>query len=243
MIFPTPFGPLTFLSPWILAGLALLPVLYYLLQITPPAPKRIFFPATRFLAGLTPETTTSDKTPWWILLLRMMIVALVLLALSQPVLNPQSGLSGNHNVRIIMDNGWEAQQSWTLQQRKAREIIGKIDGQDSREIFILTTAPEAGKDKPASHGPLSAAQALTIIKAITPQPWPADYEAAQSLIEDDGKMNNFWLASGMMEGHSSRTSETLMKFLNKNGTLEIFQPELHERPIMMRMVIFPRRLN
>ena len=38
-------GPIAFAAPWLLAGLAALPVLWWLLRVTPPAPKRIRFPA------------------------------------------------------------------------------------------------------------------------------------------------------------------------------------------------------
>ncbi|MEC8664358.1 MAG: BatA domain-containing protein, partial [Pseudomonadota bacterium] len=74
-------GNIAFLNPWILGGLLLLPALWFLLRITPPSPKLIVFPATRFLEGLTPERVTAAKTPWWILLLRILIIALIVTAL------------------------------------------------------------------------------------------------------------------------------------------------------------------
>ena len=51
-------GPLAFASPWILAALALLPLLWWLLRVTPPAPRHVRFPAIRLLFGLeSPERT------------------------------------------------------------------------------------------------------------------------------------------------------------------------------------------
>jgi len=46
-------GSLAFAAPWILLGLAVLPVLWWLLRVTPPAPRRVRFPALRLLLGLT----------------------------------------------------------------------------------------------------------------------------------------------------------------------------------------------
>ncbi|MGI9405523.1 MAG: BatA domain-containing protein, partial [Hyphomicrobiaceae bacterium] len=45
-------GNLAFVSPWILAGLAALPVIWWLLRTTPPSPTRIAFPPTRILREL-----------------------------------------------------------------------------------------------------------------------------------------------------------------------------------------------
>ena len=46
-------GSLAFASPWLLAALAALPVMWWLLRVTPPAPRRVAFPAIRLLLGLT----------------------------------------------------------------------------------------------------------------------------------------------------------------------------------------------
>ena len=47
--------PLTFGAPLTLVALAALPVLYWLLRVTPPAPRRIDFPPLRILLDLLPE--------------------------------------------------------------------------------------------------------------------------------------------------------------------------------------------
>ena len=47
-------GALGFLNPWVLAGLIFLPALWFLLRVTPPAPRLIRFPPARLLANLQP---------------------------------------------------------------------------------------------------------------------------------------------------------------------------------------------
>src|SRR5438445_7423063 len=69
-------GSLAFASPWLLAALAALPVIWWLLRVTPPAPRRIVFPAIRLLLGLTPREETPARTPWWLILLRTVLAAL-----------------------------------------------------------------------------------------------------------------------------------------------------------------------
>lgn len=53
-----------FAAPWILLALPALPLLWWLLRVTPPAPKREVFPAVRLLTGLELTEETSARTPW-----------------------------------------------------------------------------------------------------------------------------------------------------------------------------------
>ena len=68
-------GPLGFTAPWLLAALAALPVLWWLLRAVPPAPVRRAFPGVTLLLGLEDSDTQTDRTPWWLLLLRMALGA------------------------------------------------------------------------------------------------------------------------------------------------------------------------
>jgi len=87
------FGPFAVASPWMLTALALLPVLWWLLRITPPAPLVRAFPPLRLLLALTPEEETPAHTPLWLILLRMLIMALVIVALAHPLFNPGARLT------------------------------------------------------------------------------------------------------------------------------------------------------
>src|SRR3546814_19407128 len=69
-------GSLAFATPWALVALAALPVLWWLLRITPPQPKDITFPPLRLLLMLQPREETPAHTPLWLLLLRLLIAAL-----------------------------------------------------------------------------------------------------------------------------------------------------------------------
>ena len=81
-------GSLAFASPWLLAALAALPVIWWLLRVTPPAPRLIAFPAIRLLLGLRPREETPARTPWWLTLLRLTLAALVIIAAAGPMWNP-----------------------------------------------------------------------------------------------------------------------------------------------------------
>src|SRR5215469_10644084 len=97
-------GSFAFASPWLLAALALLPVIWWLLRVTPPAPRRIAFPAIRLLLGLRPHEETPSRTPWWLILLRTVLAVLVILALAHPLLNPRAHLSGLGSLVLVIDD-------------------------------------------------------------------------------------------------------------------------------------------
>ena len=108
-------GPIAFLSPLLLAGLLALPLIWWLLRAVPPRPQRIAFPPTRILVGIENRERTPAKTPWWLTLIRMAAAALVILALAEPVLNPnrESALAGSGPVVLVIDNGWPAAAQWS----------------------------------------------------------------------------------------------------------------------------------
>ena len=58
--------PLAFTYPFVLAALAGLPLLYFLLRITPPRPVLVPFPPLRLILGLRPASETARHTPWWL---------------------------------------------------------------------------------------------------------------------------------------------------------------------------------
>src|SRR5271166_5406 len=105
-------GSLAFASPWLLVALAALPIIWWLLRVTPPAPRRLRFPAIRLLLGLVPREEMPARTPLWLIIVRMVLSALVIIGLAQPLLNPSTRLTGNGPLIIVVDNGWAASHDW-----------------------------------------------------------------------------------------------------------------------------------
>src|ERR1700676_540124 len=136
-------GSLAFAAPWILTGLAVLPVLWWLLRVTPPAPRRIRFPALVLLLGLTPREETPAKTPLWLILMRMALIALVILALAHPLLNPEATLAGNGPLVIAVDDGWGAAAHWSERQTTLTQLVDQAQG-ESRRVVLFGTAPAPG---------------------------------------------------------------------------------------------------
>lgn len=225
-------GPLTFLNPWILAGLVFLPALWFLLRVTPPAPRLIRFPAARFLAGLNPQEQTVTHTPWWILLLRLLCAAIVILALARPILNPAEALPGHGPIRLVIDNGWASADSWTAMQEKASSLIDRAS-RENRPIYILTTAPDPDDGKPKQLGPIAGGEATAVVNGLRPHPWPADYVAAEKVAEAGGirdSIVSFWLSAGLAEGDAG----AFARILQNQGELQLVQPAQGRLPLLLR---------
>lgn len=220
------FSNLIFMNPWILSGLAILPGLYLLLRIMPPAPKFIVLPTARFLKGLVPETQTPSHTPWWILLLRLLAAALVLIALAAPVYNPSGQLAGSGPVRVVIENGWAGAQVWNNILKNAEEIITQAS-REGREIYILTTAAHAGEEKPVQQGPLSSDEALSIARGLKPQAWASNHQLASEIVT--GEMESYWLGSGIDE----KNLAVLAQKLSELGGLHYYGPEKVALPLAL----------
>jgi hypothetical protein len=210
---------LSFFNPALLWALAALPVLWVLLRFTPPPPRLLILPTARFLNGLNTDTTPAT-TPWWILLLRLLALACLIIGLAHPVLHPSQMLSGSGPVRIIIDNGWAATPSWQERMTKARAIIEEA-GRNSRPLYIGSTAPAEGKTPPITSGPLTAGEAEAALNNLKPWPWPNDYKAVANLLKSSqSNFETLWLASGLWEP----AFETLKSELEAQGTLNILTP-------------------
>ena len=72
-------GAISFAVPWALTGLLALPVIWWLLKLTPPLPTTIRFPPVRLLFGLGTREESAAQTPLWLLIVRSVLAALVIL--------------------------------------------------------------------------------------------------------------------------------------------------------------------
>src|ERR1700752_5265961 len=123
-------GPLAFVSPWLLVALAGLPIIWWLLRVTPPAPRSIAFPAIRLLLGLVPRQETPARTPLWLILLRMLLAGLVILAMAHPLLNPQARLAATGPIVLVVDDGWAAAHDWPARQAAVAELLAEAERED-----------------------------------------------------------------------------------------------------------------
>ena len=194
--------PLAFTFPFVLAALASLPLLYFLLRITPPRPALVPFPPLRLILGLRPRTETASRTPWWLLLVRLAIAALLIFAMAGPVLNPLPAATAREgSLLIVLDDGWPAAPGWERRIAAAARRIEAAE-RNSRLAAVVATS-EAGRD----IVPLDAAKAQDRLRALKPVPFVPDRLPVFSAIEkyaaaQQKKPAIVWITDGLDRGHA-----------------------------------------
>jgi len=224
-------GSLAFASPWLLVALAALPIIWWLLRVTPPAPRRIAFPAIRLLLGLTPREETPARTPLWLILLRMALAALVILAAAHPLLNPQARLALTGTILVVVDDGWAAARDWPARQAALADLLAEAERED-RKVVLVATAPPATNEPAAPLTPMRAADARAAVQALQPKPWPVDRRAALARLQAFSLADAtaaFWLSDGVADGEN----QALAAYLTERGSLRYLAAEPDQAPLLL----------
>ena len=166
-----------FAAPWVLGALLVLPALWWLLRVTPPAPRVQDFPAVRLLLGLRAREETAARTPWWLLLLRTVAAALLIVGLAGPVLDAAGALPGDGPLLLVVDDSWAAAPDWGARMNAANAALDRAE-RAGRQAALLTTA-RSGQDAPPALSPvMPVADLRPRLAALHPLPWAPDRVAA-----------------------------------------------------------------
>jgi hypothetical protein len=217
-------GTIGFFQPWVLAALAALPAIWWLLRLTPPSPQLVVFPPTRLLKDLKTTEETPAHSPWWLTALRMLLAALIIIGLARPVLNPdRETFAGNGPLLLVIDNGWASAAHWA-ERREAIEAAIDRAGRDGRTVVLAPTAT----DQPASD-PLSADQARERVGGLTAEPYAPDRktfaEALAKQLGDETAYSVLWLSDGVDYGDSEAFAAALKKLAGESGSFVVLSPE------------------
>src|ERR1043165_3377201 len=213
--------PLTFAQPLLLLGLLSLPVLWWLLRVMPPRPRRIEFPPTRLLFDIRPREETPSRTPWWLTLLRLAAAALVILAAAGPIWNPQTGVGGsNAPLVILLDDGWSAAASWDARIRAADQLIANADN-DRRGVALVPLSDPARDITLMTGG-----TARVALRQFAPKPWAVErvetLPAIDRFLKATGNREIAWLTDGVDSGRGPEFLEGLSKIIG-DRSLTIFE--------------------
>jgi len=216
-------GSIGFMQPWILAALAALPAIWWLLRFTPPSPHVVVFPPTRLLKDLKTTEEEPAHSPWWLTALRMLLATMIILALARPVLNPdRQTFAGTGPLVLIIDNGWASAAHWP-ERREAIEAAIDRAGRDGRTIILAPTAP--GQQV---SDPLSPDEARERLAGLSPQPFAPDRAALAASLDHDlaGKtdFSVLWLSDGLDYGEGDALTNVIAKLRGATGSFAMLRP-------------------
>ncbi|MEM6381763.1 MAG: DUF4159 domain-containing protein [Pseudomonadota bacterium] len=195
---------LSFTAPLALLGLLALPALWWLLRATPPQPVRTFFPPVEILRKLEQPEQTPDKTPWWLLLLRLLLLAALILAFAGPQWRAGNAIAlpgaSDDPILLVIESDWASAHNWTQRIQQA-ERIADAAAQQGRPIALLAVP------QPTSTAPFPSDGAAAASQLDDLQPHPARLdrlavaERVSEYLQTDAWTNPaiIWMTSGLAE--------------------------------------------
>ncbi|MGE3873162.1 MAG: BatA domain-containing protein, partial [Parvibaculaceae bacterium] len=225
---------LTFLTPWALAGLLALPVIWWLLRFTPPKPQHVRFPPLRLLLELVPREEQPDKTPWWLMLLRLALAGLLILAVAHPFLSPTDAqrLAGNP-LLIVVDDSWAAAKDWDARLAVLQDVAASAQ-QAGVPVAVATTSPIA---RATDLNPQAAQEALSRITALQPKALQPDrlglIERLKQTYRDGAGLNIVWLSDGLDHGSTGAFAQGLLSLAGGRASLEVIAAPAGNLPLAL----------
>lgn len=204
---------LTFTQPLLLLGLMGLPLLWLLLRVTPPQARQIRFPPLSLILDLLPVQKTAVRTPWWLTALRLVMAALVIIALAGPLWRPpqQGIIAPNHPLLILMDDGWASAQDWTKRQAFAEGLIASAsEHQQAVALLGFSQVPHLLQLAPA-HTALSVLQSLRPV-SFTPDRH-SHLPAITELIGTITELDIVWISDGLTIRHDAQNQPDFLRAL------------------------------
>lgn len=214
---------LSFGSPMLLGGLLLLALIWWLLRVTPPRPETETFPPLKILAKVLKNEVTPRKTPWWLMVLRTTLAALVILALADPVLNYVARLIGGSGpMVIVVDNGWPSARLHETQIRTANSLIDEAD-KAGRIVYIAATASPSASE----IGPFDPSGARKVLAAILPMPVAPDRARTLAAVAAQLGSTQGATIAFLSDGLRQPGDEAAFKALDNSGLSSLiwFAPE------------------
>jgi hypothetical protein len=205
--------PLGFAEPLVLIGLLTLPVLWWLLRLIPPRPRRIDFPPTRMLLEISPKEETPARTPWWLTLMRLLLAALVIIAAAGPQWNPPlATMKARAPIAIMIDDGWAAAATWDARLRTADDIIARAES-DHRAVALISLS-----EGPRDISFATAGSARVRLHQIKPAPHTVDraeaLPAIAHFLADAHDVDLVWFSDGIDLGRGGDFVKSLAQTLD-----------------------------
>ncbi len=219
-------GGISFLMPFALLGFIILPVIWWLVRLTPPLAYTIKFPAIILLGKLKDVQADASTLPWWLMMLRMLMVALLIIGAALPVMNPQEALRSNGPLVVIVDNGWASAKHWSPMISTARDLIIQAGRQD-RQVLIVPTSSDRTNVLPAF---MPSDKAIKRLETLAPNPWSVDRNGVLDVLFSLSTAGStVWLSDGLssdgIRDGASDVDRTLIATLQQLGPLSIYKPD------------------
>ncbi|MGB7204695.1 MAG: BatA domain-containing protein, partial [Anderseniella sp.] len=226
---------LAFSTPFALAGLLALPIIWWLLRFTPPKPQQIKFPPFRLLLDLINREEQPQHTPWWVLLMRMAMAAAIILAVAGPLLNASDVRDRSSDpLLIVVDDGWAAAPDWQDRQNLMRMLLSEAQRAGATASVVGTTGSAMAHEIALGDANTAAEHATALApKAQTPDR-ASTLGKLTSSFADVANLRVLWLSDGLAHANDGNFTEELGKLANSTARVEVLLPEASSIPVAVQ---------
>ncbi len=225
---------LSFTTPLALTALVLLPVIWWLLRITPPRPETVRFPPIRLLLGLANREEQPDKTPWWLLLLRLIVAALLIIGVSHPLYAPgRVAPLTDVPLLLVVDDGWAAAKDWTKRLEVMEEILDVAAAAGS-PVTLAMSSPEL-RPQPLEAKAASDVKARALAlqpRAIAPDRAALLKRLTEAFAAADA-LHVVWLSDGIDTGGAKAFAAGLAGLAKGGAKVEAIMPDASSLPMAL----------
>ncbi|MGI9512667.1 MAG: BatA domain-containing protein, partial [Anderseniella sp.] len=222
---------LAFTTPLALAGLLVLPVIWWLLRFTPPKPQQVRFPPYRLLLDLISREEQPQHTPWWVLLMRLAMAAAVILGVAGPLLNASDVRDRSSDpLLIIADDSWASAPDWQLRQKLIRDLLTEAQRAGAPTAITGTTGTSDVRElNLADAATTQKAAAVMQPNALSPkrEALGAELANAFSNVED---LRVLWLSDGLADSADGEFATLLGTLGGGSARVEVLLPDAARIP-------------
>lgn len=226
---------LAFTTPLALAGLLVLPVIWWLLRFTPPKPQQVKFPPYRLLLDLIAREEQPQHTPWWVLLMRLAMAAAVILGVAGPLLNASDVRDRSADpLLIIADDGWASAPDWQVRQSLIRDLLTEAQRAGAPTAITGTTgASDVRELNLADAATTQKAAAAMTPSALSPKREALGTELAGTFADTDN-LRVLWLSNGVANTADGKFMDQLAGLGNGTARVEVLLPDAARIPSALR---------
>lgn len=163
---------------------------------------------------------TPSHTPWWLTALRILLAALIILALADPILNPERETQiAQGPIVAVVDNSWTSGKNWQDIQTYL-DTLTKRAIRDNRAMALVATADD---DRRASIAVQAPSKIRELAESLKPRPFapnrPAALQALEKALKDVKAPTIFWLSDGIDHGNANDFAAGLTRLKGDDGML------------------------
>ena len=226
---------LVFTTPLALAGLLVLPVIWWLLRFTPPKPQQVKFPPYRLLLDLISPEEQPQHTPWWVLLMRLAMAAAIIFGVAGPLLNASGVRDRSADpLLIIIDDDWASAPDWQARQNLIRDLLTEAQRAGAPTAITGTTGTSDVRELNLTDAATTQKAAAAMAPgALSPKRELLGGELAAAFANTTN-LRVLWLSNGIADSDDGQFANLLGTLGGGTARIEILLPDLTRVPSAVR---------